>query len=264
MTSDKNDGLERGSLSAPRKPRKRTDEICDRIKDWIVERDMQPGDRLPQEPDLIREFEASKGTVRESLKSLETQGLIKTRTGPGGGAFVADIDGGRAMELLANFFFFRQPTISDIYQLRRRLEPDLAVSVIGLLKDEDFKRLEDTLRLYDHPPENRGEEYEQRLAELDFHTVLAELCPNPLLGFFCGFLQNLLRNQTVCQHIYEKPNPELRQHALHYQLRLLQALKAGNAEAAREIMFEHMCAAQAYMESCEAEMKRGFLRVGDK
>ncbi|WP_259779477.1 FadR/GntR family transcriptional regulator [Aestuariispira ectoiniformans] len=258
------DDTNRSSLSGTlrqRKGRKRTDEICDRIKDWIVDRDMTPGDRLPQEQALIEEFEASKGTVREALKSLETQGLIRTRTGPGGGAFVAELDGGRAMELLANFFFFKQPTISDIYQLRRQLEPELAASVAGRLSEEDFKRLEETMRLYDHPAANRGEEYEQRLAELDFHTVLAELSPNPLLGFICGFLQNLLQNLTICKHIYESPNPELREHALHYQVRLMQALRGANAEAARTIMYEHMCAAQAYMEACEAEVRRGFLRI---
>lgn len=244
-----------------RKGRRRTDEICDRIKDWIVEREMSPGDRLPQEQSLIAEFGASKGTVREALKSLETQGLIRTRTGPGGGAFVAELDGDRAMELLANFFFFKQPSISDIYQLRRQLEPELAASLAGCLSEDDFKRLEETMRLYDHPAGNVGEEYQQRLAELTFHTVLAELCPNPLLGFICGFLQNLLRNLTICKRIYDTPNPELRAHALHYQVRLMQALRGGDAEAAHAVMFEHMCAAQAYMEACEAEMRKGFLKI---
>lgn len=222
---------------------------------------MSPGDRLPQEQALIEEFGASKGTVREALKSLETQGLIRTRTGPGGGAFVAELDGGRAMELLANFFFFKQPTISDIYLLRRQLEPEMAASVAGQLNENDFKRLEETMRLYDHPAANRGEEYQQRLAELNFHSVLAELCPNPLLGFVCGFLQNLLRNLTICKRIYDSPNPELREHALHYQVRLMQALRKADADDARRIMHEHMCAAQSYMETCEAEVQRGFLRI---
>lgn len=251
----------RKDTSGLRKGRKRPDAICERIKDWIVERRMQPGDRLPQERELMTEFGASKGTVREALKSLATQGLIQTKTGPHGGAFVAVLDGARAMELLSNYFFFRQPSISDIYAIRRQLEPELAASVAGCLGEQDFKRLEETMRLYDHPPANLGEEYQQRLAELDFHTVLAELCPNPLLGFICGFLQNLLRNLTICRRIYDTPNPELREHALHYQIRLLQAFHRGDADQARQVMFEHMCAAQQYMEACEAEVRRDFLRM---
>lgn len=252
---------------APRPPRrlhKRPVEISERIKDLIVERRLMPGDRLPPERDLMALFKASKSTVREALGALQTQGLVRTRTGPGGGIFVTALEGGRAMDLLSNYFFFRQPSIGDIYVLRRRLEPELAASLVGRLSAEEFKRLRDTVRLYDHPPANAEEEFRQRLAELDFHSVLAELSPNPVLGFVCGFLQNLLRNLSICQRIYDRPNPELRESALHYQIRLLSALHNRDEGSARQIMLEHMCAAQAYMEACEARITSGFLRVGAK
>ncbi len=245
---------------APRQP-KRPDEICERIKDWIVERSLQPGDRLPQERELIDLFKASKSTVREAMRVLQTQGLITTRTGPGGGAFIAALNATRAMGLLSNHFFFKQPTLHNIYTLRKVLEPELAASLAGRLKPEDIERLHATIRLYDHPAENLGEEYAQRLAELNFHSVLAEVCPNPILGFMCGFLQNLLRDLAICRRIYDKPNPELRETGLHYQVRLLKALKAGDAKAARDIMYQHMCVAQEYMETCEAELTSGFLKL---
>ncbi len=64
---------------------KRTDEIVNAIKETIMADNLIPGDRLPQEKELIERYSASKSTVREALKSLEVQGLIKTKTGPGGG-----------------------------------------------------------------------------------------------------------------------------------------------------------------------------------
>ena len=244
----------------PRPRRKRPDEIAESLKDWIVDHKVNPGERLPQERELIKQFSASKGTIREALKSLETQGLIYTRPGPGGGVFVGALSGDRAMELLSNYFFFRQPSIGDIYAIRKKLEPELAASVVGHLSDDDYRRLEETMRIYNHPAANLGEEYQQRIAELDFHTVLAELCPNPVLGFVCGFMQNLLRDLTLCRRIYDKPNPELREHAMHYQVRLLHALRDEDQDEAREIMYDHMCAAHRYMEACEAEYRGAFLR----
>lgn len=240
---------------------KRTDEIAERIKDLIVENALKPGDRLPSEKELIDQAQASKSTVREALKALETQGLIRSRTGPGGGTFVAQLSGSRAMELLGNYFFFRQPSIADIYQVRVKLEPELAASVIGHLRDEDDETLQRTMRLYEKPPRDLGEEYRQRLAELDFHSVLAELCPNPILGFTCGFMHNLLRNLTICRHIYGSPNPLLREQALHYQIRLIRALRAEDADAARLIMAEHMESVRSYMEESEAVFTGGFLRL---
>jgi len=242
---------------------KRPDEICDEIKNWIVKRALKPGDRLPQERELMDLFKASKSTVREAMRVLQTQGLISTRTGPGGGAFVAALDSTRAMELLSNHFFFNQPTLSDIYALRKILEPEMVAGLAGKLTDKNFERLHATISLYDHTPENLGEEYAQRLAELKFHSVLAEVSENPILGFICRFLQNLLRNLAICRRIYDKPNPELREKGLHYQVQLLKALKSGDSDLSREIMYKHMCAAQEYMEACETEMTTGFLKLND-
>jgi len=77
-------------LSSPRKM-KRSDQIVEAVKRWVVVKDIQPGDRLPNEKALMELFECSKGTVREALKSLEVQGLIRLKTGPGGGAILAQV-----------------------------------------------------------------------------------------------------------------------------------------------------------------------------
>jgi len=243
---------------------RRRETISEQIKEMIVARNLQPGDRLPAERELMEQFQASKGSIREALSALRSQGLIRTRTGPGGGVFLSQIAPTRAMALLSNYFLFRTPSITDIYAVRCELEPELAASVAGHLNEDDFARLERTMRLYDAPPETAEEEYQQRMAELDFHSVLAELCPNPVLALYCGFLQTLLREMVVCQRIYDVPHPELRDTALHYQVRLMRALKAGDADAARQIMAEHMEAAQAYMVKMEASIAGGFLRAADE
>jgi DNA-binding FadR family transcriptional regulator len=251
------------AVGPKRRGKKRSLAIADDIKDWIVLHGLKPGDRLPGERELIESFQASKGTIREALRALETQGLVLSRTGPGGGTFVGTLSESRAMELLGNYFFFRNPTIGDIYALRRILEPELAASIIGRLEDADFKRLELTMQLYLEPPQDLEEEPHQRHAELDFHAILVDYCPNPVLGFMCRFLQSLLRELTVCKRIYEEPIPDLRETGHSYQVRLLRALRREDAEAAREIMFEHMCTAQRYMEEREAVLLSKFLQMPD-
>ena len=99
---------------APVRQQKRSDRIAARIRDLIVARGLKPGDRIPQDWLAEQELKASKGTVREAMKALETQGLIKSRTGPGGGAFVTALSGEQAMGLLGNLFLFNQPAISHI------------------------------------------------------------------------------------------------------------------------------------------------------
>lgn len=230
------------------------------IKEWMVERGLQPGDRLPSEPELIRHFGMAKGTIREALRVLEAQGLLRTRTGPGGGAFVHAVSETRARALLANYFFFTGIGIADIYELRQTLEPELAAELSGTLTSTQLDTLEQVMAAYDRTPESIEESEAQRIAELEFHEVLAGFSKNPLLRFQCRFLVSLLKELTVCRRIYRRRIPNFRKTGRDYQSRLLQALREGDAEAARAIMRAHMVAAQRVMEEQESIVQRDFLR----
>ena len=236
-----------GLVVVPVRRQKRSDVIAGQIRDLISHHGLKPGDRIPQDWLADKAMKGSRGTVREAMKALETQGLIKTRTGPGGGAFVTALSGEQAMGLLSNLFLFNQPTISDIYTLRKLLEPELVAGLAGRLDDRAYRDLQATIRLYENEPETAEEEFSQRIAELDFHSVLAGLSDNRILGFVCVFLHTLLRDMTGFRDIYATPNPELRETALSYQVRLIRHLKAGDAEAARSLMRDHMVEAERYM-----------------
>jgi len=146
--------------NTPRRPgdRRRPDMVADALKNWIVEQGMKPGDRLPQEPDLVDSFGVSKSTIREALRALQTQGLVTTRTGPGGGAFIETVSDHRTIDLLGNYFFFKPVTIADIYQLRKLLEPEMAASVAGQISDEDLTILTEMTTVYADSPRTVEEE----------------------------------------------------------------------------------------------------------
>lgn len=243
----------------PPRARKRTDEIAEAIKRTIMEHGLEPGDRLPQEKDLITQYAASKGTVREALKSLEVQGLVRIRTGPGGGAFVERMSERRAMSLLGNYLFAKDVSIADIYELRKALEPIVAASAMANIDEAGFTRLEDIIAIYDHEPRDAEERWAQRMAELDFHAVVAEYSDNALLSFQCRFLQRLLKELAVCHDIYLHTQPVLRQHGIAYQRELIAAMREKNAPRVRQIMAEHMTYAEQQMLALEAEVAQRFI-----
>ncbi len=45
--------------------------------------DTTPGDCLPSEPKLAKKLEVSRATLREAMRTFETQGLIHRRQGVG-------------------------------------------------------------------------------------------------------------------------------------------------------------------------------------
>ncbi|WP_135503584.1 FadR/GntR family transcriptional regulator [Roseovarius aestuariivivens] len=63
-------------------------QIAQAIRDAIVEGRMIVDERLPSEAELADQFGVSRSTVREALKRLAAQSLIRTQRGAFGGAFV--------------------------------------------------------------------------------------------------------------------------------------------------------------------------------
>ncbi|EMG6525429.1 MULTISPECIES: FadR/GntR family transcriptional regulator [Providencia] len=238
---------------------KRTDEIVNAIKETIMADNLIPGDRLPQEKELIEHYNASKSTVREALKSLEVQGLIKTKTGPGGGAFIDSMTESRAMSLLSNYLFTRDISIKDIYTLRKLLEPVVAVSAIDNIDNDGIQKLYDTIAIYDHEPADENERWQQRMAELDFHAVVASYSDNVLLVFICHFLQRLLKDLAVCKNIYLKPEPVDRRQGIEYQYQLIEALRRKDAEKVQSVMEAHMAYAEKAMLALQATLQERFL-----
>jgi len=238
----------------------RPERVAEEIKAWVVEGNMAPGERLPSEQELIERFGMAKGTIREAMRILEAQGLVRSRTGPGGGCFVHEVSEARARALLGNYFFFRNLTISDIYEVRIAMEPEMAAALAGKLTQAQLAALERNILRYEAPPSDAEEERAQHVASLDFHRLLAGWSDNPLLGFLIGFMAEMLSDLTVWRRLYEPRNYDLWREGRDYQRRLVGALRDGDAEAARRIMRAHMRAARALMERQEAIMTRRFLR----
>jgi len=63
-------------------------QIASAIKDAIIDGSLPVDERLPSEQELCEQFSVSRSTVREALKRLGAQSLIRTQRGATGGAFV--------------------------------------------------------------------------------------------------------------------------------------------------------------------------------
>ena len=231
---------------------KRTDLLVDAIKRWIVEGDLKPGAALPNEAELQRLFAMSKGTVREALKALEVQGLVSIRTGPKGGATLTAVPFERSFQLLANHWFFQPVDLDQIYALRRLLEPELAAVVAANLADEDLARLEANLATAHDPTlsaEARG------AADLGFHDILADACPNVLLG-----LQGRILNESL-RRLVGLGGARVEQEALNHaniaaHEGLMAAFRRRDAEAARTLMAAHIAEAEDHARRIGAAYRR--------
>lgn len=239
--------------------RSRPVQVADQIKRWVVERDLRKGAKLPNEAEMIAQFGVSKGTVREAMRILEAQGLIMTKTGPGGGSLVGEVSKDRAMSLLGNYFYFKDLSLSDIYQVRKALEPELVAGLAGTLSDETLAELREMAHQHPEPARSPEEEKHQHITSLAFHARLADAADNELLGFVISFMARILTDLTVYRRLYAAPNHALWKRGRRHQIDLVDALERGDAEQARAIMRSHMEGAETMMNAQEMRITREFM-----
>src|ERR1700723_2572590 len=78
-------------------------QIAENIRTAILEGRLKVDARLPAEDELASRFNVSRPTIREALKRLAAQHLIRSRRGPSGGNFVTSPAPSEAGRSLANF-----------------------------------------------------------------------------------------------------------------------------------------------------------------
>lgn len=243
-------------------PSKRSDRIANDIKRWVMDNELSEGDKLPHEKQLIEIFNCAKGTMREALKSLEVQGLISIRTGPSGGPKLIQVSHKRTSDLLRNFMQFRDISVEQIYQMRKIIEVELAESVVGLLPRDILEKLSSQISTCCAAPAHQSRQNQHlglREKELDFHDVLAEYCPNPLLSFHAKFLNDLLRNFIEFKYDHISQYETFTHSNINYHRQLVDAYKANDAKAVREIMTEHMLDCEKHTLSLNAILTKNLL-----
>ncbi|MDK3024269.1 FCD domain-containing protein [Cupriavidus taiwanensis] len=221
---------------------KRADLVAEELKRLITQRNLRPGDKLPHEVKLQQMFSVSKSTIREALKSLEVQGLIRVSTGPAGGGTIVEVPLDRTFQLMQNYLFFKDVGIADVYTVRRLLEPELAAGAVPHLTDDDFRALERTIDLCDPASAAAATPLlDQRQEDLTFHDILAAANPNPMLRFSCELINEMIRQLVVfgndtpaCEH--EKFGAA----NVKFHKRIVEAARQRDAETVRALMSAHM------------------------
>ena len=242
---------------------KRSDIIIDAIKRMIVEQKLKPGDRLPSEKELIEQFNSSRGTTREALKSLEILGLIERIPGPKGGTRVRAVDSREAMQSVANYLHFQNVTPIDLYSVRVFLEPILIECAVGHLTGSHFQELEEMIRVSQQYLEGKTSRMQCRKAELDFHDIIANACPNRFLAFQCTFINYILYHFLYIESIESSLGREFAEQNLSYHIKILAALSDENRGEARTLMAAHMGDAFKYIISLKAVVDNSLIKIQD-
>ncbi|MEO0391313.1 MAG: FCD domain-containing protein [Pseudomonadota bacterium] len=159
-------------------------QIANAIRDAIVSGDLDVNQRLPSEAELAEEFSVSRPTVREALKRLAAQSLIRTQRGATGGAFVNRLSFEEA--------YSQQVTTSTLLLSMNAVSFDVACEARYAL-ERACAPLAAQRRTADHLATMRAEIHRQAqpgltdeafcASDVAFHRALVDGAGNPVLSY---------------------------------------------------------------------------------
>ncbi len=159
-------------------------QIAQAIRDAIVSGDMIVDERLPSEAELADQFQVSRPTVREALKRLAAQSLIRTQRGAFGGAFVNRLSYEEA--------YGQQITTATLLLSMNAVSFDVACEARYAL-ERACTPLAAERRTPDHLATMRAEIHRQGqpglsdesfcASDVTFHRALVDAAGNPVLSY---------------------------------------------------------------------------------
>ncbi len=230
------------------RPQKTAVLVAQRIVADIERTGKTVGDRLPPEKAMLAEYQVGRGTLRESLRFLEIQGLISLKPGPGGGPVVEQPSGAGLAITLALLLQFDHAPYRDITEARRALEPLMAELAATRMTGEQLAALRDNVT---RTQASIGNEAEFLAINQEFHDIIANGSGNSLFHYLIDAMTGILDGSIVGIGY-----PEVGQTAIQQaHERILLALEARDGRAAAEAMSAHIDEYDRYIDKRFPELK---------
>ncbi|MBU1756233.1 MAG: FCD domain-containing protein [Alphaproteobacteria bacterium] len=212
------------------------------------------GDRLPREDEMLARYDVARATLREALRFLELQGVIHLQLGRGGGPVVARPQTGDFANSLSLILHFMEADLRGLLELREAIAPDVAAYAAQRATTGDLSALADCLKELERNVEgNRFEELNRR-----FHDLLGWASGNPLFGLLTSAMHLLTREFS---HSLGYSAQE-RAVQLRFLRRVLEAVRTGDSEAARNSMARLVSGSAAYLAERSPELVSQKVRWG--
>lgn len=227
--------------SIPMRPQKTAMLLAQRIVGDINRRGNTVGDRLPPERIMLEEYEVGRGTLRESLRFLELQGVISLKPGPGGGPVVQQPDASSLATSLTLLLQFGNAPFRTIAEARGGLEPMMAQLAAERMTEEqlaDLKASVDTMHAHLDDQSVFLEENKR------FHDVIAHGSGNAMFGYLVDALLGILDGSAIGIDY-----PEVRRTAVHKaHLSIYEAIAERDPASSAAAMADHI---QQYLKYAE-------------
>jgi GntR family transcriptional regulator, transcriptional repressor for pyruvate dehydrogenase complex len=195
-----------------------------------------PGSRLPAERDMAKQFHVNRASVRQVLKVLEMMGVLTQRVGDG--TYLSMSAEAILNEPLDFLVLLDDLSHHELFETRLIVEPELAARAADRATAEDLH----SLRAAVTAMQNSASTEERLAADMAFHDAIFRASGNRI----CQLLFKRI-HRTVLTSMSHLSNRVALEQPLAFHKRIYTAIRAHDAEAARQLMREHILDARSLL-----------------
>jgi DNA-binding FadR family transcriptional regulator len=167
--------MEQNNLFTPIESKRTFEEISSKVKNLIFDGTLKPGDKLPSEQELAKQFGVGRQSVREALRLLELSGFVSIQKGYGGGPVVKDTISTQIRNLYLDAFRMEKITVEEFTSARSVIEKAILNEVIDKADESDIKGIRANLAEAEELIANKKMATDENF---DFHALLAKASKN--------------------------------------------------------------------------------------
>ena len=204
------------------------EQLTQQILAYVESEKLGPGDRLPAERDLAEDLGVSRATLSQALVALEVLGVIDVQHGTG-----AVLVYRPSIASVIRALREHENRIPDIVEARETLEVKLATLAAERRTDEDLDHIESALSIMEREiaEVGRGEHGDEL-----FHQAVTASAHSSVLEQLMVFIGEMVL-ETRLESLGQPGRPE---RSLQSHRRILEAIEAGDADAAATAMEDHI------------------------
>lgn len=220
-------------------PKEKPEQIAGELRELIVSGEYRDGDSLGREPELIARFGVSRPSLREAMRILETEGLIRVVRGLGGGVVVRQPNERNTARTASLVLRSRNVPLSDVYGARVFFEAPAARAIAeSSTRHVAAAELSDLIARQEASIDDPEEFARVNTA---FHQRLVTLTGNETLAVVAEMLNEIVTSavRTVSRHRGETP-AAVRRRGLRSQRKLVELIEAGDGDASEAHWRTHM------------------------
>ena len=236
-------------LEAPIQFRRLAEQVADELRRRILRGELADGSILPKEDELLLQFPVSKPSLREAMRILEAEGLLRVRRGKLGGAVVRRPNAANVAYTVGLVLGSQDVGLADVGSALRQVEP--ACAALCAQRSDRKKAVVPALRrLHAESVDAVDDLLLVTSASRRFHEALVSHCGNKTMIILAGALELLWSAHETSWSSRVTDGSivpiEERLAVLEDHRQVIDAIEAGDARLAHDLAAAHLIDAQHY------------------